>query len=281
MYTTDVENYPGFKDGIIGPELIQNMRDQAAKFGTTIQNLNVSQTDFSGKLKKVWAGGVENQAKTVILTVGASNRMLKVGEERLIGHGVSTCATCDAAFFKDKTTFVVGGGDVAMEDALSLSKFAKSVTIIHRKDSFKASKIMQSRVLEDKKLPVMWNTEVVGVKGEQKLEGVVVKDLKTGEQKELPADGLFLAIGHIPASDFLKGQIECDGHGYIVTKMNKNGSVRKELVDGYPTITNVEGVFAAGDVVDFRYRQAVTAAGMGCQAALDVEKYLTGTTATW
>ncbi len=284
MLTTEVENYPGFSQGILGPELMQEMTTQAERFGAKLVYENVEKVDFSSEEKRIWAGGVEYRAKAVILTVGAKSRMLGVGEDKLIGRGVSTCATCDAAFFKDKTAFVVGGGDVVMEDALSLAKFAKSVTLIYRKgrEEMKASKIMQARVIDEKKIPVLWNTEVVGVKGEQKLEGIVIKDSKTGQEQGLAADGLFLAIGHLPASDFLKGVVETDDHGYMVTRETRDGvDSRKEMLQGYPTQTSVEGVFAAGDVVDFRYRQAVTAAGKGCQAALDAEKYLTGSTSGW
>lgn len=282
MLTTEVENYPGFSKGILGPELMQEMTAQAERFGSKIIYENVEGVDFSGKVKKVMVAGKEYQSRAVIVTVGARARTLGVGEEALMGRGVSPCATCDAAFFKDKVTYVVGGGDVAMEDALALSKFTNKVTLIHRRDSFKASKIMQKRVLEEKKIPVLWNSEVVGVKGEQKLEGITVKNTETGEQQELLADGLFLAIGHIPASDFLKGSLEVDDHGYVVNRMTNSGvQQRKEWLEGYPTMTSVEGVFAAGDVVDFRYRQAVTSAGMGTMAALDVEKYLTGSVSSW
>ncbi len=207
--------------------------------------------------------------------------MLKVGEEKLLGRGVSTCATCDAAFFKDKVTYVVGGGDVAMEDSLALAKYAKKVTIIHRRDEFKASQIMQDRVKEAD-IDIMWNTEVTSVKGENKLEAITVKNSETGKEEELAADGLFLAIGHLPASDFVKDAVEVGDHNYVINNMTKDGvQQRQELLEGYPTMTSAEGVFAAGDVVDFHYRQAVTAAGMGCMAALDVERFLTGSASSW
>ncbi len=287
MLTTEVENYPGFSKGILGPELMQEMTNQAERFGSKLLYENVSQLELSGKIKKVWVGETIYQAKAVIMTVGAKERMLNVGEEKLIGRGVSMCATCDAAFFKGKVTYIVGGGDAAMGDALALSKFAVSVTLIHRKTQLRASKIMQDRVLVENKLPVLWEHEVVGVKSEtvdnqERLTGIKVKDLKTGIERDLPAEGLFLAIGHLPATEFLMDKLEVDDHGFIVTKGIKDGvSVRKEWLDGYPTSTSIEGVFAAGDVVDFRYKQAVTAAGMGCQAALDVEKYLTGKISGW
>ena len=287
MWTTEVENYPGFPEGVLGPVLIEKMRTQAEKFGARIINENVTRVDFTGKEKRVWVGDKEYATATVVVTAGARPQTLNIGEEKLIGRGVSTCAVCDAAFFKDKVTFVVGGGDAAMEDTLALLKFAKSVTLIHRRDKLKASKIMQSRGLEEKKVPGLWETEIIAVRskmleGQEKLSGIVVKNVQTGQVEELAAEGLFLAIGHLPASDFLAGQLEVDSHGYVVTQGLKSGvDQRHEWLEGYPTQTSMTGVFAAGDVVDFRYRQAVTAAGMGAQAALDVEKYLTGSSSSW
>lgn len=282
MLTTEVENYPGFAKGIQGPELMMEMRVQAEKFGAEIRNENVTKVELGGEFKKVWVGDQLEESKVVIVTTGARAKMLNVGEERLLGRGVSTCATCDAAFFKDKITYLVGGGDVAMEDALALAKFAKRVEIVHRRDEFRASKVMQERVLGEDKVKVRWSSEVVGVKGESMLEGIKIKDVKTGKEEEVEADGLFLAIGHIPDTDFLGDAIEVDSHGYVVTRMVKNGvEERNEWLEGYPTMSSIEGVFAAGDVVDFRYRQAITAAGMGVQAALDVEKYLTGRLPSW
>lgn len=277
MLTTEVENYPGFAKGIQGPELMVEMRRQAEKFGAEIRNENVTKVKFEEESKKIWVGDQLEEVKVVIITTGARARMLNVGEERLLGRGVSACATCDAAFFKDKVTCLVGGGDVAMEDALALIKFAKRVEIIHRRDEFRASKVMQERVLGEDKVRVRWNSGVVGVKGENKLEGIKLKNVKTGKEEEVEADGLFLAIGHIPDTDFLGNAVEVDSHGYVVTRMVRDGvKMREEWLEGYPTMSSVEGVFAAGDVVDFRYRQAITAAGMGVQAALDAEKYLTG-----
>ncbi len=280
MFTSEVENYPGFSKGIKGPDLMEEMRIQAERFGAEIKNENVTKVDFSGQAKKVWVGETEYQAKAVILALGAMSRMLKIGEERLLGRGVSTCAVCDAAFFKEKTTYVVGGGDAAVEDALALARFTPRVTMIHRKTDFKASKIMQERIKE-RNIPVMWETEVTGVIGESKLEKIRVKD-KNGE-KELAADGLFLAIGHIPATDILSGQVELDSHGYLITKLTSNKSQMNQEVwlSDYPTQTSAVGVFGAGDMVDIRYRQAITAAGMGCMAALDAEKYLTGSIGSW
>ena len=282
ILTTMVENFPGFSQGVLGPQLMNEMKLQAQRFGAQIVSENVSKIDFGGEVKSVWVGQTHYQARAVIVTVGAKFRLLNVGEEKFLGRGVSTCATCDAAFFKDKITYVVGGGDVAMEDSLALTKFAKRVTLIHRRDSFRASKTMQDRVLKEKQLPVLWNSAVIGVKGEHKLEAIQIKDINTGEQKELPADGLFIAIGHIPASDFLDAAVKIDSHGYVVTNMTGDGAnQRREYLEGYPTATSSAGVFAAGDVVDFRYRQAITAAGMGSMAALDAEKFLTGSTSSW
>lgn len=283
MFTSEVENYPGFSKGIGGPDLMDEMRKQAERFGAEIKNENVTKVDFAGEIKKVWVGETEYQARAVVLALGASSRMIGVGEEKYYGRGMSTCAVCDAAFYKDKTVFVVGGGDAAMEDALALARFTNKVTIIHRKAEFRASKIMQKRVLEEKKIPVLWNSEVVKVIGENKLEKIVVRNNQTGEESELTADGLFLAIGHTPATDILKGQVELDGHGYLITNLTNNKSQMNQEVwlNGYPTQTSAPGAFGAGDMVDIRYRQAVTAAGMGCMAALDVEKFLTGSISGW
>lgn len=280
MFTTEVENFPGFSKGIKGPDLMAQMRSQAERFGAEIRNENVTRVDFGGEIKKIWVGEVLYQARSVILALGAVSRMLGVGEERFLGRGVSTCAVCDAAFFKAKTVYVVGGGDAAMEDTLALARFTDKVTLIHRKGELKASKIMQARIKE-KNIPILWETEVGGVIGENKLEKIRIKD-KAGE-KELSAEGLFLAIGHTPATDLLKGQVELDSHGYLVTKITNNKSqINQEIwLDNYPTQTSVEGVFGAGDMVDIRYRQAITAAGMGCMAALDAEKFLTGSIGSW
>jgi len=270
MLTTEVENYPGFVEGIVGPKLMEDMRKQAEKFGAEMMNKNVSKVELGGEVKKVWVGEEVFEAKTVIISTGAEARMLGLGEEKLLGRGVSTCAVCDAAFFRDKKVFVVGGGDSAMEDTLALTKFASEVGLVHRRDSLRASKIMQERVLGNEKVKVWWNSVVTGVGGEEVLSGVKIKNLKSGEEKEVEAEGLFLAIGHLPETKLFKGQLNLDEKGFLKMGMYEEGI----KVEGYPMMTNVEGVFAAGDVVDFRYKQAVTAAGMGCQAALDVEKYL-------
>jgi len=275
-WTTLVENFPGFKDGVMGPQLVADMLDQAKKFGTEVIQDNVTKIDVSGDVKQVWVGDKLYQAKTLIITTGAKARMLDIGEEKLLGRGVGTCAVCDAAFYRNKRVYVIGGGDAAMEDAIAVRKFTEQVTIVHRGDSFRASKIMQERVLNQVKIPVMWNSEVVGFAGTDSLTAITVRNTKTGETEELPADGLFLAIGHMPETDFIGEQLVTDNHGYLITAMTSpEPTDNKSLwLNDYPTKTNVPGVFGAGDVVDLRYRQAVTAAGNGCQAALDVEKYL-------
>lgn len=283
MNTTEVENFPGFITGVKGPALMENMRSQAERFGAEIKNVNVTKVDLSGKVKKVFVGETEYQSKAVIISTGASAKMLGIGEERLLGRGVSSCAVCDAAFFRDKRVFVVGGGDAAVEDAMALTKFAREVNLVHRRDSLRASKIMQERLLSDPKVKVWWDSEVVGFEGENKLASITIKNVKTGDEKKEDADGLFLAIGHTPASWIFKEQVDTDDHGYILTQVtNKDEKSGHEMwLSGMPSQTNVEGVFACGDVVDFRYRQAITAAGMGCQASLDCEKYLTGSFSSW
>ncbi len=287
MFTTEVENYPGFPEGVMGPDLMVRMEEQAKKFGAEIRQVNVTKVEFINGVKKIWVGDEVIEAKAVVISTGASSRMLGLGEEKLLGRGVSTCAVCDAAFFKDKKTVVLGGGDAAMEDALALSKFASEVTMIHRRDEFRASKIMQDKVLSNPKIKVIWSTEIVGVKGGGKLEGIRIKN-STGEESDLQIDGLFLAIGHLPETSLFKDQVELDEKGYLTTTMTAMMQSNKWRVsdkdiwrDGYPTMTSRAGVFGCGDVVDYRYKQAVTAAGMGCQAALDVEKYLTGNVSSW
>jgi len=270
MLTTEVENYPGFSEGIMGPKLMEEMKKQAEKFGAEILNKNVIKVELSGEVKKVWVGKEVFETETVVIATGAKSKMLGVGEEKFLGRGVSVCAVCDAAFFKDKKVFVVGGGDAAMVDALALTKFASEVGVIHRRDSLRASKIMQERVLKNNKVKVWWDSVVTGVGGEGVLKEIVIKNVKSGEEKKVEAGGLFLAIGHVPETKFFEGQLGLDKKGFLKVKMYEEGI----KVEGYPTMTSVEGVFAAGDVVDFKYKQAVTAAGMGCQAALDVERYL-------
>lgn len=284
MLTTEVENYPGFSLGIQGPDLMGQMRAQAEKFGAEVTDKNVTKVDLKGEIKKIWVAEDEYQAKAVIVSTGAKARMLGVGEEKFLGRGVSSCAVCDASFFRDKITYVVGGGDAAMEEVLALLKFAKSVMLIHRGDKLRASKIMQKRVIEERGVPVIWNSEVVGVVGKEKLEGIRVKNNQTGETQEMPAEGLFLAIGYLPATELFKSQLELDEKGYLKIEMtglgltvpHLNSRLRRQIPMRDLTQTSAMGVFGAGDVADVRYRQAITAAGMGCMAALDAEKFLTG-----
>lgn len=314
MYTSEVENFPGFKEGVRGPVLMSTMREQAERFGTTIVEAYATAVDFSQRPFKVWTSIPDGtnpevfetgtaqelaalratimqeepayEAEAVIITTGASSIMLGVpGEKELLGRGVSTCAVCDAAFYKDKVAYVAGGGDSAMEDTLALVKFAKKVTVIHRRDSFKASKIMQERVLNNPKVSVLWNTKVTKVLGDRAVTGIEVE--RTGADgtpstQMLDAEGFFLAIGHRPVTQIFETQLQLDSKGYIVTRQSL-GTAGMELAkealstEGliqFPTMTSVEGVFAAGDNVDFRYRQAITAAGQGCQASLDVEWWL-------
>jgi thioredoxin reductase (NADPH) len=268
MYTTEVENYPGFPDGITGPEMMAGFRDQALRFDTRAVTEDIQQVDFSGRPLRLIAGdGQQLTADSVIISTGANARWLGIpGEERLAqsGGGVSACAVCDGALphFRDKVIAVVGGGDSAMEDALYMTKFASEVLVIHRRDEFRASKIMQDRVLENPKIKVLWNSLVEEVLGEDLIERIRVKDVKTGEQKEIDVDGMFVAIGHTPNTGFLGDAIALKPNGYIATPVS------------WRTATSVPGVFAAGDVMDDFYRQAVTAAGSGCMAALEAERWL-------
>lgn len=268
MLTTDVENYPGFVDGILGPDLMDKFRKQAERFGAEIINENVSAVDFKKKPFKITADGKDYLVKSVLIATGAETKWLGLpNEQRLIGHGVSSCAPCDAFFFRDKKVVVVGGGDSAMEEALVLSKFATEVTIIHRRDEFRASKIMADRAKANSKIKFLLNSEIVDVLGKDKLEGVKVKN-KDGSTQDLAVDGMFLAIGHLPVTGVFKGQIELDEKDYIVRKTFGSGP------QSFKMATSVEGVFVAGDVHDVSYKQAVTAAGYGCQAALEVERWL-------
>ena len=263
MLTTDVENYPGFEEGIMGPELMQVFKKQAQRFGTEIK------TEIVDSIEKIDGGFLLKSSKdnyefkSVVISTGASAKWLGVpGEKELQGYGVSACATCDGFFFKDLEVIVVGGGDSAMEEALFLTKFAKKVHIVHRRDSFRASKIMQDRVLAHEKINVLWNKEITEIKGDKKVSSVTVKDLKENTEEDMNIDGVFLAIGHTPNVSFLEGLLELDDKGYIKTGFTTD------------TSTSVPGIFAAGDVADSVYRQAITAAGTGCQAAIDAERWL-------
>jgi thioredoxin reductase (NADPH) len=262
MNTTEVENFPGFRDGIQGPVLMDEMRAQAERFGAELVADDVTDLDLTGEVKVVRTAEGEFRARAVILAMGSGYRKLGLpDEDRLSGHGVSWCATCDGFFFRDQHIAVVGGGDSAIEEATFLSRFGSKVTIVHRRDELRASKIMQERAFADPKIEFAWNSEVAEIHGEDKLTGLTLRDTDTGETRELPATGLFIAIGHDPRSELLTGQVRLDDEGYV-------------LVDHPSTRTDLSGVFACGDLVDHIYRQAVTAAGTGCAAALDTERYL-------
>jgi thioredoxin reductase (NADPH) len=262
MLTTEVENFPGFEHGIQGPELMSTMRAQAARFGTEFLTARVTKVDFSARPYRVWVGDDEYLSHSVIVSTGARSLMLGVpGEERLLGHGLSTCATCDGFFFRGQDIAVVGGGDSAMEEATFLTKFASKVTIIVRRDSLRASKIMQERALKNDKIEFLWNSKVADLVGQDKLEAAIIENTQTGERTTLNVSGLFVAIGHVPNTDLFAGQLARDDQGYLLT-------------EGKSSYTNVAGVFACGDVQDHTYRQAITAAGSGCTAAIDAERWL-------
>ncbi len=262
MLTTDVENYPGFPDGILGPELMTKFREQAGRFGAEFITADAEQLDLGGSPFGVWVDGQELRSEALIVSTGATARMLGLeSEERLLGHGVSTCATCDGFFFRGKTLAVVGGGDSAVEEALFLTKFATEVTLIHRRDELRASKIMGDRARANPKISFRWNAVVDEVVGNGSVEGLRLRDTVTDERSELEVGGLFVAIGHDPNTALLRGQLELDEGGYVVTRADS-------------TMTSVDGVFAAGDVQDHVFRQAVTAAGSGCMAAIEAERWL-------
>ena len=262
MITSDVENYPGYPDGVVGPQMMQDFRKQAGRFGAEFLTDDVTRVDFSDRPLRVWVGDSEHRAEVVIVATGATARQLGLESEvRLQGRGVTYCATCDAAFYRDKEVVVVGGGDSAMEEAIFLTRFASKVSLVHRRDVFRASPIMVDRARAHDKIEFVLDSVVEEVVGDEKVEAVRVRNAKTGELREIPADGVFVAIGHDPTTALFRDQLDMDDAGYLLT-------------EGKSTITNVPGVFAAGDVVDHVYRQAITAAGMGCQAALDAERYL-------
>jgi thioredoxin reductase (NADPH) len=265
MTTTEVENYPGFRDGITGPELMDEMREQALRFGADLRMEDVDAVSLDGEVKSVTVGDETYQARAVILAMGAAARHLGVpGEDELLGMGVSTCATCDGFFFRDEDIAVVGGGDSAMEEATFLTRFARSVTIIHRREEFRASRIMLERARANEKITFLLDTQVTAIEGGPKVTGVQLRNTVTGEESKLPVTGVFVAIGHDPRSELVRGQVELDPDGYV-------------QVQGRTTSTSVEGVFASGDLVDRTYRQAITAAGTGCSASIDAERWLAET----
>jgi len=263
MNTTEVENFPGFTEGIMGPQLMEQMRGQAERFGAELVTDDVVSVDLAGEIKTVTDGeGTVHQARSIILAMGSGYRELGLeNEKRLSGHGVSWCATCDGFFFRDQDIAVVGGGDSALEEATFLTRFAKSVTLVHRRDALRGSKIMRERALANPKMQFAWNSKVVDLLGDAKLSGLILEDTVTGATRELPVSGLFIAIGHDPRSELVKGQVDLDAEGYVLAQERS-------------TRTSVPGVFACGDLVDHTYRQAITAAGSGCAAALDAERFL-------
>ncbi len=262
MNTTEIENFPGFPEGIMGPDLMNDMREQAKRFKANLVQKNVEAIDVSQRPFTVTVGGEIHEAKALIIATGANAKMLGLeAEKRLLGRGVSTCATCDGFFFSGKEIVMVGGGDSALEEAIFLTKFASKVTLVHRRDQLRASKIMQDRAFKNDKIAFIWDSVVEDIIGEQKVESLKVKNVKTGEITDVPCDGFFLAIGHIPNTELVKGQLDLTDQGYIITQPDS-------------TATSVQGVFAAGDVQDSKYRQAITAAGSGCMSAIEVERFL-------
>jgi thioredoxin reductase (NADPH) len=264
MTTTEVENYPGFREGILGPDLMDQMREQALRFGADLRMEDVESVSLAGPIKSVTTSEGETlQARTVILAMGAAARYLHIpGEQELLGRGVSSCATCDGFFFRDQDIAVIGGGDSAMEEATFLTKFARSVTVVHRREEFRASRIMLDRARANDKVKFVTNSVVLAVEGDATVTGLRLRDSVTGEESTLPVTGVFVAIGHDPRSELVRGAVDLDPEGYV-------------LVEGETTFTSLEGVFAAGDLVDHTYRQAITAAGTGCAAAIDAERWLT------
>lgn len=285
MYTTEVENFPGFAQGVQGPELMVNMRLQAERFETEIIDDVVTKVEKTDDGFVVWQGETPHTTKSVLVATGAQSRMIGLpNEKELMGRGLSVCAVCDAAFFRDKKVYVVGGGDSAMEDTLALAKFTNQVTLVHRRDSFRASKIMQERVLNHPNVTVQWNTEIIELKASEQgtISGVVLRDTTNGETREDSTEGVFYAIGHVPTTSFVKGLVQLNEEGYIVSSLGFDKPsldlAQSHLDENgrliYLTATSVDGIFAAGDCVDFRYRQAVTAAAYGTMGALDVERWL-------
>jgi len=262
MTTTDVENYPGFPDGIMGPDLMIITKKQAERFGTRFLSKNVTKVDFESRPFKVWVGETLYKSNSIIISTGASAKYLGLeNERRLLGHGVSACATCDGAFFRDQNVCVIGGGDTAMEESMFLTRFAKKIWVIHRREEFRASKIMAEKVKNNEKIEILWNSELLDVMGEKEVTGIRIRNIKTNEETDMPMEGVFIAIGHTPNTQLFTSQLDTNEVGYLQTKDKS-------------TYTSIEGVFASGDVQDHIYRQAVTAAGTGCMAAIDAERWL-------
>lgn len=285
MLTSEVDNYPGFPEGVMGPDLMVAMRKQAERFGAVFLEKDVERVDFSKASPfSVWADGQEYRGRSVIIATGAETRWLGIpSEQKLIGRGVSSCAPCDAPFFRDKNVFVLGGGDSAMEEALVLTKYASGVTVVHRRDAFRASQVMQQKVLNHPKIKVIWNSEVEEILGTDRVTGIRLKNVQTQEVTEFEAQGVFVAIGHLPSSKTFEGQVDLDEKGYVKKSQNGHAMTAKvksqndkgeEIGSVFSMMTSVQGVFVAGDVHDHHYRQAITAAGMGCMAAMDVERWL-------
>lgn len=275
MYTSEVENYPGAAEGTTGPILMGNMQKQSLKFGTKLNYGRVDSVNFETKPYEIFQGKEKYLARTVVITTGAEALRLNLAnEDKFFGRGISVCAVCDAAFYKDKIAYVVGGGDAACEDSLALAKFADKIFLCVRREELRASKIMQERVINNSKIEILWNTEVIGIEGGSKLEGLIILNNKSNQKEEVKTDGLFYAIGHRPNTKLFEEQINISKNGYILIGLNNNKNGEEEWISGYPTMTNRDGIFAAGDCVDFRYRQASVSSGMGVMAAIDCEKWL-------
>jgi len=278
MFTTEIENFPGFTNGILGPQLMLAMREQAQRFGTDIVDEAVEKIEFGKQPFEVVVQNKTYQSRSILIATGAESLTLGLPREKeLYGRGISTCAVCDAAFYRERIVYVIGGGDSAIEDTMALTKFTSNVNLLVRRGELRASKIMQDRVLSNDKIKIHWNTEVVSLLGDGKLEGLELKNNQNGKKEQVKADGLFYAIGHRPNTDLFKNKININDNGYILTSLNgleKGGNISQIWQNQYPSMTSISGVFAAGDCVDYRYRQAITSSGMGAMAAIDIEKWL-------
>lgn len=278
MFTTEIENFPGFTNGILGPQLMLAMREQAQRFGADIVDEVVEKIEFGKQPFEVVVQNKTYQSRSILIATGAESLTLGLPREKeLYGRGISTCAVCDAAFYRERIVYVIGGGDSAIEDTMALTKFTSNVNLLVRRGELRASKIMQDRVLSNDKIKIHWNTEVVSLLGDGKLEGLELKNNQNGKKEQVKADGLFYAIGHRPNTDLFKNKININDNGYILTSLNgleKGGNISQIWQNQYPSMTSISGVFAAGDCVDYRYRQAITSSGMGAMAAIDIEKWL-------